>query len=47
LAKRPDQSFQDLFEERFALYEKFADITVRSSNLTQDQVCEAIVEQLP
>ncbi len=47
LAKRPDQSFQDLFEERLVLYEKFADITVRSSDLTQDQVCEAIVEQLP
>jgi shikimate kinase len=47
LAKRPDQTFQDLFEERLVLYEKFADITVRSSNLTQDQVCEAIVEQLP
>lgn len=47
LAKRPDQSFQDLFEERLVLYEKYADITVRSSNLTQDQVCEEIVEQLP
>ena len=47
LAKRPDQSFQDLFEERLVLYEKFSDITVMSSNLTQDQVCEAIVEQLP
>lgn len=47
LAKRPDQSFQDLFEERLVLYEKFADITVKCSNLTQDQVCEAIIEQLP
>ena len=47
LAKRPDQSFQDLFDERLALYEKYADITVQSSNLTQDQVCDAIVDQLP
>jgi shikimate kinase len=47
LAKRPDQSFQDLFEERLVLYEKFADITVKSSNLTQDQVCDEILEQLP
>jgi len=46
LAKRPDQSFQDLFEERLALYEKYADITIRSSNLTQDQVCDAIVNEL-
>jgi shikimate kinase len=47
LAKRPDQSFQDLFEERLALYEKYADITVESSKLSQDQVCDAIVAQLP
>jgi shikimate kinase len=47
LAKRPDQSFQDLFEERLALYEKYADITVESSNLTQDQVCDAIIDHLP
>ncbi len=47
LAKRPEQSFQELFEERLALYEKYADITVKSSNLTQDQVCDAIIAQLP
>lgn len=46
LAKRPDQSFQDLFEERLALYEKYADITVASSLLTQDQVCDTIAQQL-
>ena len=47
LAKRPDQSFKDLFEERLALYEKYADITIESSYLTQDQVCDAIIAQLP
>ena len=47
LAKRPDQSFQDLFEERLVLYEKYADIRVESSLLTQDQVCDAIAQQLP
>jgi len=46
LAKRPDQTFQDLFDERLALYERYADITIGSSNLTQDQVCDAIVEEL-
>lgn len=46
LAKRPDQSFQDLFDERLALYERYADITIQSSHLTQDQVCDAIVEEL-
>ena len=46
LAKRPEQSFQDLFEERLMLYEKYADITIRSSNMTQDQVCNTIVAEL-
>jgi shikimate kinase len=43
LAKRPEQSFQDLFAERLALYEKYADITVQSSRLTQDEVCDTII----
>lgn len=46
LAKRPDQSFQDLFNERLELYEEYADITIESSNMTQDQVCDAIINQL-
>ena len=46
LAKRPEQSFQDLFEERESLYRKYAEITVESSNLTQDQVCDEIIEKL-
>lgn len=46
LAKRPDQSFQDLFDERESLYKKYADITVESTSLTQDQVCDEIVSQL-
>lgn len=43
LAKRPDQSFDDLFAERFALYSKYADITIDCSLLTQEQVCEKII----
>lgn len=46
LAKRPEQSFQDLFDERESLYRKFSDITVESSHLTQDQVCDEIVYKL-
>ena len=46
LAKRPDQSFQDLFDERLALYTKYADITIKNSQLTQEQVCEVIKEWL-
>ncbi|MFT5699263.1 MAG: shikimate kinase [Desulforhopalus sp.] len=46
LAKRPDQSFHDLFDERESLYRKYADITVDSSHLTQDQVCDEITCQI-
>ncbi|MBW2659601.1 MAG: nitrous oxide-stimulated promoter family protein [Deltaproteobacteria bacterium] len=43
LAKRPDQSFQDLFDERSILYTKYGNITIETSSLTQDQVCEEIL----
>ncbi len=46
LAKRPDQSFQDLFTERLELYEKYANITIRSSKLSHEQVCEEIIRNL-
>ncbi len=46
LAKRPDQSFNDLFNERSELYKKYADITIESSLLSQDQVCDDISSQL-
>lgn len=45
LAKRPDQSFQDLFDEREFLYRKYAEITVESSHLTQEQVCDEITHK--
>ncbi len=44
LARRPDQSFAELFDERFKLYMKHADIVIRPDGLTQDQVCEQIIE---
>ncbi len=46
LAKRPDQSFADLFEERFVLYEKYADVTIDCGGLTQEKVCTRIVEEV-
>lgn len=46
IAKRPGQSLQDLYAERMVLYQQYADITVHSSHLNHDQVCEAIFEQL-
>lgn len=47
ISKRPDQSIEALFEERFALYSRFADITIDCDALTQDQVCAAIMARLP
>lgn len=44
LAKRPDQDLGDLFQERSALYTKFADITINNVNLTQEEVCAQIID---
>jgi shikimate kinase len=46
LAKRADQSFTDMFTERFTLYTKYADITIKCAGLTHDEVCANIVEQV-
>jgi shikimate kinase len=44
LAKRPDQSLDDLFAERFSLYMKHADVVVDCNDLTHEEVCAAIIE---
>jgi len=44
IAKRPDQDFSDLFAERTALYEKYADLTIYCSGLSQEAVCDKILE---
>ncbi len=46
LAKRPDQSVADLFAERLALYQKYADVTIGSIGLTHEDVCASIVTEL-
>lgn len=46
LAKRADQSFADLFQERFELYTKYADLIIDSNNRSQEEVCDDIHEQL-
>ena len=43
LAKRPDQSFGDLFKERMTLYTKYADVTIECKDFTQEKVCEKII----
>lgn len=46
IAKRPEQSFDDLFEERSRLYRQYADIVIKGDGLNQDTVCERIVAEL-
>lgn len=46
IAKRPEQSFSELYDERFALYTKYADITIQSDGMTQEQACEQIIHEL-
>ena len=47
LAKRPEQSIEDLFEERFVLYTKYADVTIECKDFTQEEVCENIISSIP
>lgn len=45
LAKRPEQSFSDLFQERLDLYNSYADITIKSTGTTQEEVADEIIAQ--
>lgn len=47
LAKRPEQSFQDLFQERLDLYNRYADISIPCNEANQEDVARAIINQLP
>ena len=47
LVKRPDQSLEDLFEERFVLYAKYADVTIECKDFSQKEVCEEIIFSIP
>lgn len=46
IAKRPGQSFSELYDERCVLYRQYADVVVKCHGLTQEQVCERILDQL-
>lgn len=46
LAKKPDQSLDELFIERYSLYTGHADITIDSCHLRHEEVCARIVDRL-
>ncbi|MDT8399225.1 MAG: shikimate kinase [Pseudomonadales bacterium] len=47
IAKRPEQSFAELFAERCELYARYADLTIACDGLSQEQVCERIMDVFP
>lgn len=42
IAKSPDQTFRELYEERQILYKKYSDITVDCNHIDQDEVAMEI-----
>ncbi|MBW0147093.1 shikimate kinase [Marinobacter arenosus] len=46
ISRRPDQSLEELFNERFQLYRQYADLTVTGEGRNQDEVCEAVIREL-
>jgi len=46
LAKRTDQDFGDLLQERSTLYTKYADIVINNSSLTHEEVCAQIIVRM-
>ena len=46
LAKRPDQTLEDLFTERCALYRKHADVTIDAAGISHEEVCAQIIHAL-
>ena len=46
IARREDQTFEDLFRERFALYARYADLAIDCRESTQEQVTQRIKEEL-
>ena len=43
IARRPDQSFADLFIERHALYQQYADISIDCSDLSIDEALQSVI----
>ena len=46
IARRPDQSFDDVFEERNRLYRQYADLVVACDSKNQAQVLEILLTEL-
>ena len=47
LAKRSDQTFEELFEERRPMYQTYADVTIACSGMTHEEVSAKISAHCP
>lgn len=46
LAKSPEQTFRDLYEERELLYRKYADLIIPTDDIDQDSVAELVANEI-
>ncbi|MBT5388032.1 MAG: shikimate kinase [Porticoccaceae bacterium] len=46
IARRPDQSFAELFTERRALYNRYADIVIECSDLSIEESLHAVIKAI-
>lgn len=46
IARRPDQSFEELFAERMALYAQFAELHIDCTGLSHEDVLEKVIAAL-
>jgi len=46
IARRPEQSFADLFAERQALYQRYADLVVDCNGLDQNQALRFVIDSI-
>ncbi|MFO7993146.1 MAG: shikimate kinase [Marinobacter sp.] len=42
ISRRPDQSLEELFSERFELYSRFADVVINCVGRNQEEVCDVV-----
>lgn len=47
IARHPNQSFSDLYEERCRLYHKYADLTIHCDRLSAQEIVTQVISQLP
>lgn len=46
ISKRPDQTIEDLFDERLDLYRRYADVVITCDDRSMEQVLEAVMAAL-